>query len=180
MELRSGCPRLWPAPSARPARGRARDPASSWAQLGPPLTEAKGALPRRLGLGALRRTSAGSARLLAQAGLGSGRPVPRVRRVAFKSFLFGGFPFVRDWCPEALASGMVVDWPATRNRRESRDGLRVTEAETLEGPENPGKWQPATCIPTLQGSVAAALSLSAGPASEASAGDHAHCPCPMT
>jgi hypothetical protein len=64
---------------------------------------------------------------------------------------------LRDWCPEALASGMVgcwhaafrvtvtVDWPATRKRRESRDGLRVTEAETLEGPENPGKWQPATC-----------------------------------
>ena len=31
----TGCPRLWPAPSARPALGRARDPA--WAQLGPPL-----------------------------------------------------------------------------------------------------------------------------------------------
>ena len=31
----SGCPRLWPVPSARPALGRARDPA--WAQPGPPL-----------------------------------------------------------------------------------------------------------------------------------------------
>jgi hypothetical protein len=31
----SGCPRLWPVPSARPALGRARDPA--WARLGPPL-----------------------------------------------------------------------------------------------------------------------------------------------
>ena len=30
----TGCPRLWPAPSARPALGRARDPA--WAQLGLP------------------------------------------------------------------------------------------------------------------------------------------------
>ena len=71
----------------------------------------------------------------------------------------------------------MADWPATRNRRESRDGLRVAEAETLEGPKNPGKWQQQLAH---QHSKAAALSLSAGPASEASAGDRAHCPCPMT
>jgi hypothetical protein len=47
----TGCSRLWPAPSARPALGRARDPASSWAQLGPPLTEAKGALWPELPVG---------------------------------------------------------------------------------------------------------------------------------
>ena len=34
---------------------------------------------------------------------------------------------------------VTVDWPATRNRRESSDRPRVTEAETQEVPENPGK-----------------------------------------